>query len=97
MSAEKVKFKITSVIEELADSGMVESSDKTETLVFGELAKRGERALISYSETSEGGDVHSDIIVCESSVIVKRHGAVDSRFVFAEGETHTSLYSVGPY
>ena len=53
--------------------------------------------VITYSEMTEGGKIVSDITVKESSVRVKRVGAVESDMYFEEGLLHKSLYGVPPY
>ena len=92
------KFVISSVIENLLPSGLVDGeSEKTEISPVGFLKISDSEIVITYSEMTEGGKVVSDITVKDGSVRVKRVGAVESDMYFAEGLLHKSLYTVSPY
>ena len=92
------KFKISSVIENLLPSGLTDGeAERTEISPDGFLKISEDGYEITYSEATEGGKVVSDITVTESTVRVKRVGAVASDMYFEEGRTHTSLYTVEPY
>ncbi len=98
MKITEITIKIESVIENLTPSGLVEGdAEKTFTEVGGFYHCDGEKRLITYSESGEGGDVYSEISTDGKTVCVKRRGAIESELVFAEGEIHKSLYSVPPY
>lgn len=91
-------FKISSVIENLTAGGLVDGeSEKTEITPTGFFKISDAGFEISYVELTEGGKVVSDITVTESSVDVKRRGAVDSDMHFEVGVCHKSLYTVSPY
>lgn len=92
------KFRISSVIESLSPTGLVEGDpERTEITPDGFLKISDSETVIMYSEQTESGKVVSDIIITENSVTVKRRGAVVSDMVFIEGESHKSLYEVPPY
>ena len=92
------KFRISSVIESLSPTGLVEGDpERTEITPDGFLKISDSETVIMYSEQTESGRVVSDIILTENSVTVKRRGAVVSDMVFIEGESHKSLYEVPPY
>lgn len=93
----KVKIQIESTVEELDDAGLTESSERTESLATGDLEKIGNEIRISYSETEENITTKTLITHRESEVRVKREGGVEYEFIFREGETTSSLYSVPPY
>ena len=58
---------------------------------------RGGLMRLSYEETSEGGPIKSDITIADGHVRVRRTGAIESDFMFAEGEVTKSLYKIPPY
>jgi uncharacterized beta-barrel protein YwiB (DUF1934 family) len=92
------KFRISSVIESLSPTGLVEGeTERTEITPDGFLKISDGEIVIMYSEQTESGKVISDIIITEKSVSVKRRGAVVSDMVFVEGESHKSLYEVSSY
>ena len=94
----EMKFRISSVIENLLPSGLVDGeAEKTEIIPEGFLKISDGEYVITYSEMTEGGRIVSDITVKESSVRVKRVGAVESDMYFEEGLLHKSLYGVPPY
>ena len=92
------KIKIESVIENLDEVGLVSGdAEKSVTEAEGFLHSEEASYLISYRESGEGGEVTSDIELSDGRVVVRRRGAISSELVFAEGMTHTSIYSVPPY
>ncbi len=94
----EMKFKISSVIVNLTQSGLPDGApERTEISVDGFYKINGENYEIDYSENTEGGKVVSTIEVTSESVRVLRHGAVESEMVFAEGKSHSSVYTVVPY
>lgn len=92
------KFKISSVIENMTPSGLVDGeAERTEITPDGFLKIGEDVTVITYTENTEGGRVATDITLTETSVTVTRRGAVVSDMVFSEGDTHKSLYQVPPY
>ena len=92
------KFTVSSVIENLLPSGLVDGApERTVIKPDGFLKVCDGEYNISYSEATEGGRVVTDIVISEKSVRVKRAGAVESDMYFEEGVSHSSLYSVPPY
>lgn len=93
----KVMIKISSTVEELDVGGLAESSEKSENKLLGSLCATDGVLTLSYKESTDGGEVFSEIIICADEIAVRRTGALTSEFIFAEGREHSSLYSVGPY
>lgn len=54
-------------------------------------------AQIRYRETTEGGELITEISVAGGETAVTRRGAVSSKIVFCEDKPHSSLYSVGEF
>ena len=92
------KFRISSVIENLLPSGLVDGEpERTEISPDGFLKISDGEYEITYTEMTEGGKVVSDITVTEKGVRVKLVGAVKSDMYFEEGKSHDSIYEVTPY
>lgn len=92
------KFKISSVIENLTPSGLVDGeAECTEITPEGFLKITDDEFVITYSENNDSGRVVSDITLTEKTVTVTRRGGVVSDMVFSEGKRHKSLYQVPPY
>ncbi len=89
--------KIESAIDELDGSGLTESSEKTEVTRPVTVSEWGEALTLSYSEDTDGGEVSSLVTVKGDTVTVTRTGAIESEFVFREGERSSSLYKIPPY
>ena len=71
--------------------------DRTEGDHEGRLTVSEDRLVLTYSESTEGGKVFSEIHVLDGRVVVKRRGAILSDMVFAEGKRNTSVYSIPPH
>ncbi len=94
----KRRFRISSVIENLSDSGLCEGDpERTEMELEGALSAGKNSLKISYFENTESGRVDSEITVEPTAVTVIRRGAVVSEMRFSEGLCHRSLYEVVPY
>ena len=93
----KVKIEIDSIVEDVDDAGLVENSDKTHSCAIGIISCAEDTIHLSYSETDENVTTKSDIIIKDGEVSVKRSGGVEYDFLFREGETTESLYSIPPY
>ena len=93
----KSKIKITSTVEELDDSGLADSAERSENSLVGSLAAEDGVLTLSYKESTEGGEVFSRVVTDGRTVVVSRSGALSSEFVFDEKNEHSSIYSVGPY
>ncbi len=93
----EVKIKIESTVEELDDAGLTESSEKTESTAKGFIDENEDKIKITYSETEENITTNTLITVTEKEVSVTRDGGVEYEFVFKEGESTSSVYSVPPY
>ncbi len=94
----EVKIKIDSSIENLGSAGLPEGEvEKSTEEAFGLYDYLGGDATLTYTVENESGKTGSQIICSGGGVIVKRFGAIESRLVFEEGKSHSSLYSVPPY
>ena len=95
-----VKIITESVICELSDAGITESSDRTTSESLGQLTKTDTGFSLSYDEQigEEGSEPTStEIIYSSNAILLKRRGAVKCDFEFREGEGFTTLYTVTPY
>ncbi len=77
--------------------GVAEGFERCENEYTALFAERGGVMRISYSEKSEGGEIKSDITLKDGRIRVRRTGAIESDFLFIEGQTTTSLYKIPPY
>ena len=77
--------------------GVSEGFERCETEYTATIAERGGLLRLSYEETSEGGPIKSDLTLTAEHVRVRRTGAIESDFMFVEGETTKSLYKIPPY
>ncbi len=94
----EVKIKIESVIENLDSSGLTDGeAERSVSECEGFLRYCDGEAVITYSESGEGGSVSSEIKYKDGEATVKRTGAIESELYFKEGVTHQSLYCVTPY
>lgn len=92
MEIKGFKITVASTIENVG--GETETS---ETVADALLTTAGNGIRLAYSESGEGGEVSTTVDLLGSTVTVTRHGALESKLVFREGETTESIYSVGPY
>ena len=99
MKLSQVTVKVTSLIENIdTEGGSPADFERAETLSEGRFIIHDDgRAIVSYSEQSEGGSVKTEISVFGSSVTVSRRGAIESEMRFEEGVAHSSVYSIPPY
>lgn len=94
----KVKLKIESVIDNLTPEGLAEGDpEKSLSECFGSLRITDGRIGVTYTEKSDGGDIHTMIACYDGQVDVIRTGAIESNLCFIEGEIHKSIYSIPPY
>ncbi len=93
-----VKVKITSVIDNLSDTGDGSIEPEiTSVSAEGKLARDGGAILLKYSESTEGGKIYTFMEVTESSVALDRKGAVKWKVRFSEGERVDTVYEIPPY
>ena len=71
--------------------------ERAESDYKGTLTVAGDKLCLSYSERTEGGEMRTEIHLCEGRVVVKRRGAIVSDMVFSEGKRNTSVYSIPPH
>ena len=60
------RIDIESIVEELDDAGLVESSDKTTSSAIGTLEVNPGKTVIAYSETIENATSYAEIIISDS-------------------------------
>lgn len=95
----KANLNIRSDIENLDFAGLAEGDAETSrsTVSSTFLAQGGEYRM-SYSESTEGGALHSDIRVsADGAVTVARRGAIESVLLFENGKEFNTVYTVPPY
>ena len=99
MKLSEVTIKVSSVIEEVDDAGIVVGEqERTETKATGYLhVFEDGKYLFTYSESGEGGTVTTEICAVGRRVTVKRNGSIESCMEFEEGKSHSSVYSIPPY
>ena len=88
---------IDSLIEDLDDSGLTVDSSKASTSSEGKMKTDGDSLFIFYTEDGENGKTESEIAITGDTVSVRREGALKCDFLFSEGKTTSSIYSVGQY
>lgn len=94
----KLTLTVNSVIDNLDAQGLPEGEPEINIFTTdGTLSHTEDGYLISFTESGEGGEAHSDIYVKTDSVLLKKSGAILSEMLFEEGKSHNSLYRVGPY
>ena len=98
-SFKEIDIIITSSLFPLDDAGLHISGEceNTETRTAAYLKHEEGELTLSYLEENEGVKIYSDIIISGDTVTVKRHGGLESEFVFCEGKSHRSLYKIPPY
>ena len=77
--------------------GAADGTERCTNEYIATIAERGGLMRLSYQEKSEGGPIKSDITVADGHVRVRRTGAIESDFLFVEGDKTTSLYKIPPY
>lgn len=90
-------IKIESTIEELDGAGLATDTEKNESTSPVTLTEWANSLTLSYDEEGECGRVASLITLMGDTVTVKRTGAIESEFIFREGERTSSLYKIPPY
>ncbi len=78
-------------------AGVAEGFERCENEYTALFAELGDAIRISYNEQSEGGEIRSSIKITDGRVRVRRAGAIESDFLFVEGECTKSLYKIPPY
>ena len=97
MTYKDVKIEIDSLIEDLDDNGLVADSAKASTLSEGKMRADGNEFFLFYTETAENEKTESEISLKNGLVSVSRSGSLRCDFLFAEGKTTSTVYSVGGY
>ena len=98
MHTESVKISLKSIIDNLSDTGLPsDEREISETSAVGTLSVGDRGGIISFTESSEGGEIRTKIELLGKSIHVCRHGAIESDLLFSEGIAHSSLYGAPPY
>ena len=94
----KVRVKIESTIENLDSAGLSEGdAEKTVTEAEGFYRFSEGSCFLNYTEDNEGGRCRTEVSCIGGAVTVRRSGSIESEMYFAEGESHSSIYSIPPY
>lgn len=94
----ELEYTVHSIIENLDATGLAEGEPEISiTTAEGFLKVSGERSVVSYTESTEGGKVATDITIEDGSLTLSRRGAVVFDATFREGESCKTVYSVPPY
>lgn len=93
-----LKLTVNSVIENLDDTGMPEGEPEINIFTTdGTLSVTDEGYLLSFSESEDGEEAHTDLYISEERVRLLKSGSITSEMLFSEGEIFNTLYRVGPY
>ena len=96
--SKKIKLYMRSSIWELDGNGeRLGTAEISETEYDAALSFGPMGALVTYTENTEGGKINAELTLSETSVTVKKSGAISSYMVFRIGEEFKSLYSIPPY
>lgn len=94
----RVSLKIESVIDNLTPEGLPEGeAEKSVTQCVGTLRISDGRTSLTYTESTEQGEIRTQIVCLGGQVSVIREGAIVSELCFTEGETHRSIYEIPPF
>ena len=94
----RVSLKIESVIDNLTPEGLPEGeAEKSLTQCVGTLRMTDGRNSLTYTESTEQGEIRTHIVCLDGQVTVSREGAIVSELCFTEGETHRSIYEIPPF
>lgn len=94
----RVSLKIESVIDNLTPEGLPEGeAEKSVTQSVGTLRISDGRTSLTYTESTEQGEIRTMIVCLGGQVSVSREGAIVSELCFTEGETHRSIYEIPPF
>lgn len=90
----KIKITIDSTTRAAGDS----ENDTARELADGYIKYTDrELTLLSYKTKTEAGEITTEILPEEGGFVIRRRGAIQSEFIFKEGEVHNSVYRIPPY
>ena len=98
--SETVNFSLTvsSVIDNLDDFGLTGGDPEINRLTTdGELTVKCGFMKLTFSETSESGEIISTMFIKDSEVRLYKRGAIDVDMRFSLGECEKTIYRIGPY
>ena len=90
----RVTVIVTNEIEDLEDG---RASERAESTYSAELTECESGDRLSYSESTEGGEVFTDIKIMDDRFILRRSGGISSVMHFEKGRRHLSSYKIPPY
>lgn len=90
---------VRSVISDIDGTGLqVGEPERAESSSVGTLTDLGGGVYrITYTESTEGGEVNTTLEIEGEGLTLRREGALSSHMRFREGEEYKTLYSVPPY
>ena len=97
---EKIKLTLTvnSVIDNLTDAGLPDGDPEINIFTTaGAMVVADEGMILSFTESGEGGEVTSTLVITAGGVHLVKTGAIESDMLFTEGACTKTLYHVGPY
>ena len=97
---ENIKLTVTvnSVIDNLTDAGLPDSEPEINIFTTaGAMVVADEGIILSFTESGEGGEATSTLVITDGGVHLVKTGAIESDMLFNEGACTNTLYHVGPY
>ena len=89
---------LSSVIDNIAETGLpTDEPERSESRAIGTLVSSPRGSLVSFTETTEGGEVKTKIEILADKLRVVRSGAIVCDMLFSEGVAHNSVYGAPPY
>ena len=94
----KIKLDIYSTIVDLDACGLADGEPEiNRSSNMGAMRIAADETVLTYKDTDENGSVSCSVTLRESSVTVRREGAIASVMVFDEREPYKTVYSIPPY
>ncbi len=90
-----VDIKISSVIENLDDSGLCESVERENVNAKGTLTLTPLGCTLEYDEESENGRCHSKLTLNGGEAALVKSGDISCTFNFSEGKETLAIYNMG--
>jgi len=90
-------IRVESVIDNLGDDGLTESTERCDDTRPARIGEDKEKVIALYTEEGQGGRTDTRVTISEGEITVSRTGAITSIFVYKEGEVTESLYRIGSF
>lgn len=97
---EKIKLSVTvnSVIDNLTDARLPDGEPEINIFTTaGAMVVADEGMILSFTESGEGTEATSTLVITDGGVHLVKTGDVESDMLFTEGACTKTLYNVGPY